>query len=276
MRFIPFAGLTLSGLICCTSALACDTVLTPDVITISESGSYCLNANRDRPILITASQVELDCKGRTVSRRPDSTSEYIGIRADLGDGVTIRNCRVDGYRSGITMTVERSAQLINNTVLNSTEIAIGVAGSRDPGPPGIRLTGNRVIGYKLGDDAYSVWTPAFDVWDAPGVQLINNVVVGYRGARGVLLKRSPDAQLTGNQFLDFMVEASGVIALDESPRARLVHNTVAMDRVRAREAFYANTADHTCVENIAINTQGWGSGCAVSRHNIEQPWMGEN
>lgn len=275
MRLIPFAGLTLSGLLCCGAATACDTVLTPDVSTIDASGNYCLNANRDRPIRITASQVELDCKGRTVSRRADLQGEHVGIAVELSNGVTIRNCRVDGYRSGITMTVERDAQLINNTILHSYEIAIGINGSRQPGPPGIRLTGNRVIGYWRGDDDYSVWTPAFDIWNAPGVQLVNNVVVGYRGARGVLLTRSPDAQLTGNQFLDFTVEASGVIALHESPRARLVHNTVAMDQVRAREAMYSDTADHTCVENIAINTQGWGSGCAVSRYNIEQPWYGQ-
>ncbi|UHQ21320.1 hypothetical protein LVB77_11525 [Lysobacter sp. 5GHs7-4] len=272
MRFMPYLGLALFGLGFSTAASACDTVLTPDVNTIAASGSYCLNASRDRPIRIVASNVELDCKGRTVSRRTDAQGEHIGIEVEPGNGVTVRNCRVDGYRSGILLTAERDAQLINNTILRATEIAITVNGSRIPGPPGIRLTGNRVIGYWRGNDEYSVWTPAFDISNAPGVQMVNNVVVGYRGARGVVLAHSPDAQLTGNQFLDFTAEASGVISLTDSPRARLVHNTVAMDQVRAREAMYSDTADHTCVENIAINTQGWGAGCAVSRYNIEQPW----
>lgn len=272
MHLIQTAGLALLGLVCSNAALACDTVLAATTTTIDSAGHYCLNASRDLPIRITASNVELDCKGRTVSLRSGSQDDHTGIAVELSDKVTVRNCRIDGYRNGIAMTVERSADLVNNTILHAKEFAISINGSRDPGPPGIRLIGNRVIGYWRGDDEYSVWTPAFDIWNAPGVQLTNNVVVGYRGARGVLLKRSPDARLTGNQFLDFTVEASGVISLDESPRARLVHNTVAMDQIRAREAMYSNTADHTCVENIAINTQGWGEGCAVSRYNVEQPW----
>jgi hypothetical protein len=59
MRMLPLAGLALSGLFFSHSALAaCDTVLAPDLRYIEAPGSYCLNADRARQIIISADNVE--------------------------------------------------------------------------------------------------------------------------------------------------------------------------------------------------------------------------
>ncbi|KRA20630.1 hypothetical protein ASD69_04760 [Lysobacter sp. Root604] len=270
MRVVPTLGLALSGLLCSTSVLACDTVLAADVYVIDAPGKYCLNANRDHPLTIDASDVELDCKTRTISRG-DQQNGHIGIEVRRHDNVTVRNCRVDGYPVGIEMLIERNGQLINNTVSNAGQ-PIFVSGSRDP--QGSRLTGNRVVGYERQGHEVPAWTPAIEVWDLPKSQLINNVVVGYRGNRGILMMRSPESQLTGNQMLDFLAEADGVISMQESPRTRLVHNTIALQTVRGRSAVSSDTNDHTCVENIVVNAMGGGFEiCGVSRFNVVQPWI---
>ncbi|RDZ28409.1 right-handed parallel beta-helix repeat-containing protein [Lysobacter silvisoli] len=272
MRFVPTLGLALSGLLCAHAALACDTVLAATDSVIDVPGKYCLNANRDHAVVIRSSNVELDCKTRTISRT-DSYDGHIGIEVEEASNVVVRNCRIDGYPVGIQMQVQLDGQLINNTVINAGR-PITVNGNRDPQNLGTRLTGNRIVGYLQNDHDMPAWTPAIEVANLPKVQLINNVVVGYRGTRGALLENSPEAQLTGNQFLDFLAEGDDVIYLRDSPRGRLVHNTVAMDYVRARAAIGSNTADHTCVENIVINAMGGGfEACSVARYNVVQPWL---
>ncbi|MGH8082566.1 MAG: right-handed parallel beta-helix repeat-containing protein [Lysobacter sp.] len=274
MRLIPMAGLALTGLMLSANAFACDTIVEPTRVSINGPGKYCLSANRSFPIEIYGSDVELDCRSRTLTNRsadggPGGPSS-VGIRVGPGSKIIVRNCRVDGFPIGIEMNAQSGAQLLNNTVLRSQDVAIAVhggnGGGSDPMAEPARITGNRVIGYNNSSSS----GPALRLMGLSRAIISNNVVAGYRAATGLELFDSPDAQLISNQFVDFQ-GAYQMIRLQGSPRVRVVHNTI-MSREGNVMQGISGAADATCLENVFINTLRSGfSECAVTRYNVEQP-----
>lgn len=272
MRLNSKTGLGLAGLLLSANALACDTFLPANQIGLSAPGKYCLSANRSLPIEINGPNIELDCRSFTLTNPSGGGpgGSGVGITVRGGDKVVVRNCRVDGFANGIQADVFSGAQLLNNTVLRAQDTPIIVHGNPfgppDPQAEPVRIVGNRVIGY---GSAQANWGPALRVHGLPRAVIANNVVAGYRGQGGLELGESADAQLTGNQFLDFE-SGHRMIRFMNSPRARVVHNTI-MSRQPIGEGL-SGAVDATCVENVFINVQPSGfAGCAVARHNVEQP-----
>lgn len=273
MRLTSKTGLALAGLLLSANALACDTILPATQVGISAPGKYCLSGNRSLPIEINGPDIELDCRTRTLTNPSTGGGPGggVGIMVRGGGKVVVRNCRVDGFANGIQADVASGAQLLNNTVLRAQDTPIIVHGNPFQGPPGppaepVRIVGNRVIGYDSGQPAN--WGPALRVHGLPGAVIANNVVAGYRGRGGLELGESPDAQLTGNQFLDFET-GHRMIQFMNSPRARVVHNTI-MSRQPIGEGL-VGAVDATCVENVFINVLPSGfASCSVARYNVEQ------
>ncbi|MGO4260908.1 right-handed parallel beta-helix repeat-containing protein [Lysobacter sp. TAB13] len=263
---LPFAGLALSGLFFSHSALAaCDTVLAPDARYIEAPGSYCLNADRARQIVISADNVELDCRGRTVSLPADQVENH-GVHVRRGNNVIIRNCRLEHWPVALQVEEFSNVQILNNTIVEPAGMAINVFGGDRPEGDGLRVIGNRTIYY----DAVNSSDDAIAIWHSPRPVLTNNVVVGFQGRASIRLERSPDAQLTGNQLLDLHEGGATSILLNESPRAQLVHNTIMLRHgVNARAV--QGAIDATCIENVFINTVYSGlESCAVRRYNVER------
>lgn len=273
MRLIPIAGLALTGLMLSTSAFACDTIVSPQQVSIYGPGKYCLSANRSLPIEISGPDIELDCRTRTITNPSPNGGGPTGIRINSGDKVIVRNCRVDGFPIGIDMNVQSNAQLLNNTVLHARDVAImvhGNNGNNDPLSEPTRIVGNRVIGYPNGNDPSPSWGPALRAIGLGRAVISNNVVVGHNGPVGLELFESPDAQLISNQFLDSSA-VDRMIRLEQSPRVRVVHNTI-MSRQPNVAFGLSGASGATCVENVFINTIHSGfSECAVTRYNVEQP-----
>ncbi|WP_046656698.1 NosD domain-containing protein [Lysobacter capsici] len=272
MRLIPIAGLALAGLMLSTSAFACDTIVPSQQISIHGPGKYCLSANRSLPIEISGPDIELDCRTRSIINPSPNGGGPTGIRINSGDKVIVRNCRVDGFPIGIDMNVQSNAQLLNNTVVRAQDVAIMVHGinNNDPFAEPTRIVGNRVIGYPNPNDPSSSWAPALRVIGLGRAVISNNVVAGHRGPVGLELVDSPDVQITNNQFLD-PAAVDRMIRLEQSPRARVVHNTI-MSRQQNVMFGLSGASGATCVENVFINTIHSGfSECAVTRYNVEQP-----
>jgi hypothetical protein len=273
MRLIPIAGLALTGLMLSTSAFACDTIVSPQQISIYGPGKYCLSADRSLPIEINGPDIELDCRTRTITNpSPNGGGGPAGIRVNSGDKVIVRNCRIDGFSTGIDMmNVQSNAQLLNNTVLRARDVAITVHGNNnnDPLAEPTRIVGNRVLGYP-GENQPAAWGPAMRVIGLGRAVISNNVFAGHTGNIGLELLESPDSQLISNQFLDFQ-GAYRMIRLEQSPRARIVHNTIMSRELSVVEGL-SGAVGATCVENVFINTVHSGfAECAVTRHNVEQP-----
>lgn len=271
MRLIPIASLALTGLMLSSNAFACDTILGPSQISINSPGKYCLSANRGLPIEVNGSDIELDCRGRTLaSGGPVGGGAQVGIRVNFSGKVIVRNCRIDGFPIGIDANTQSGLQLLNNTVLRSQDTPIAVHGGfNDPQVEPARIVGNRVIGYGTNGGSQPNFGPALRLVGLARAVISSNVVAGYNGPTALELFDSPDAQLTSNQFLD----AQGVnrmIRLEQSPRARVVHNTIMSRNPTVAEGLSGST-DATCVENVFINTVRSGfSDCVVTRYNVEQ------
>ncbi len=265
MRIFMRTGLALACLIGAGSALACDTVLDPQQRFIDQPGKYCLNADRNQPIAILADDVELDCRGRTLSWTPNDGNDGVGVHLRRGDKAVVRNCRLQGWSYGILVSERGNAQVLNNTVVDGG-VGIAVHGSERPEDENARLIGNRIFYYGQGQGADS----AIAVQHAAKPVLTNNLVAGFRGWSAILLDRAPDAQLTGNQLLDLNEGGSAAVRMEQSPRARLVHNT-AMLRRGIDGRGLVGAVDATCIENVFINTVAPGfQQCSVRRYNLEQ------
>lgn len=269
MRLIAVTGLALSGLMLSGSALACETVLDPQQVQVFHPGKYCLSANRSLPIEIQGSDIELDCRSRSLIAPPGGGASPAGIRAH-GDNLIVRNCRVDGFERGIELDARGASQLVNNTVLRARQAPLLVHGRHDPLATPIRVTGNRIFGYYDTEPSWGSHA-AVQVIGLNRAILSNNVVAGFRdGRRGLWLADAPDTQLIGNQFLDF-AGVDRMIQFDRSPRARVVHNTIMQSEPGLPHGM-TGAVDATCVENVFVNTQRSGfSECAVTRHNVERP-----
>lgn len=267
MRSILFSSLALSAAMFGTNALACDTVVSAANPHISAPGKYCLARNLDVPIVITGQDIEFDCKGRTLANL-DPNGGPAAITVDSWSKVTVRNCRIEGYSLGIHLRTRSGDQLLNNTVVRPYDAGIVIVGDSPPDGEGARVVGNRVIDY--GNPNVSPWREAIRITMAPRTVVTNNVVAGYNGG-GLLVESSADLQATGNQFLDFPDNTDRIIELRQSPRARLVHNSI-MLRTRSGVQGLIGGSSATCIENVAINTARSGfSECAVTRYNVEEP-----
>jgi parallel beta-helix repeat protein len=126
----------------------------PTVITVP--GHYCLAKDFAQaftgtqvPVRISADDVVLDCNDHAIR---DTTADYGQAAIHVGDsrqGVTVRNCTVEGFYLGIHVTgyepaTSRGNTLENNVILRSHYEGIDVSGSNN------RIVGNRVDGV-LGD-----------------------------------------------------------------------------------------------------------------------------
>lgn len=268
MRSILLTSLALSAAMSSAGALACDTVVTSANPQITAPGKYCLAGNLGVPIVITGEDIEFDCKGRTLANPDPNLNGAAAISVDSWSRVTVRNCRIEGYSLGIHLRTRSGDQLLNNTVVRPYDAGIVIFGDSPPDGVGARVVGNRVIDY--GNPNISPWREAIQITMAPRTLVTNNVIAGYTGG-GLLVDRSADVQATGNQFLDFPDNTQRIIELRQSPRARLVHNSI-MLRTRSSVRGLMGGSGATCIENVAINTAPSGfSECAVTRYNVEEP-----
>ncbi|MGH8082278.1 MAG: right-handed parallel beta-helix repeat-containing protein, partial [Lysobacter sp.] len=266
--------LALTGLLSCCSAFACDAILPSQQISIVAPGKYCLSANRTLPVEIDSADVELDCRGHSiVATAPAGAS--IGVYARSADKVTVRNCRVENFDRGIRLSVKTSGQVLNNTLVHITQDSVRIENSPYGDPTQqtepTRVVGNRVIGYFSG--GMLDYRVAISVAELPDMLVSNNVVVGYAGFAGLRVYEAPDVQVIGNQFLDFTRSAE-LIGIYNSPRARIIHNTIMSAPGTVGTGLFFNRIDTgaTCVENVFINVQTTGfDKCAVTRYNVAPP-----
>jgi parallel beta-helix repeat protein len=117
---------------------------------ISVTGHYCLHKNFAQgftgfqtPVRISADNVVFDCNGHAIR---DTTADFGQAAIYVGDsvqGVTVRNCTVDGFYLGIYVTgyapaTSRGNRIENNVILRSHYEGIDVSGSNN------HIVGNRI------------------------------------------------------------------------------------------------------------------------------------
>lgn len=124
------------------------TVISSVPFTISTPGTYCLinnlstSQNGGGAILINASNVKLDCNGRTITNKNSGNSD-VGIASMGRNAVSVENCGVDGFEEGIHFDVKSNMVSIrNNSIRNARTYGIIAWGNS------IEIVGNSVIDTK--------------------------------------------------------------------------------------------------------------------------------
>lgn len=124
----PVAWATETGARCTGTITSLPTV-------INTPGTWCLA--RDLTTIITegfvvfidADDVVLDCKGHRIAPRiMNRNAETYGVTAADHNNVTVRNCRVDGFRFGILLQNGTGLEASDNRLSRNTLVGIFVAG----------------------------------------------------------------------------------------------------------------------------------------------------
>lgn len=102
---------------------------------IRRSGTWCLARDLTTTItegfviFIDADDVVLDCKGHRIAPRiMNRNAETYGVIAADQNNVTVRNCRVDGFRFGILLQNGAGLEASDNRLNQNTLVGIFVAG----------------------------------------------------------------------------------------------------------------------------------------------------
>ena len=132
-------------------------------VVISSSGNYQLNASfsgatnpiwgGNACILIQAPNVNLNCLSHTISN--DNSSNTYGIAVDNVNNVTIRNCRVSSYYSGVRVNGSNNGAILNSFVFNNGGLGIYLYNSNNSEVDGNYVHDNSNNGVYV-DKSYSL------------------------------------------------------------------------------------------------------------------------
>jgi parallel beta-helix repeat protein len=169
-----------------------------------------LSGDLSKPVVIAADNITLDCAGYAVQGPPASgILGSVGIRLDGHNGVTVKNCVISGFETGVRVVLAHANRLENNTA-NSNSFAGFVLGAAvnnvligneasSNGLYGFDLSvatqGNRFEGNTVDSNGHS----GFLVNNASDNVLIDNVIHGS-GTNGIWMLSSLRNVVQGNQL----------------------------------------------------------------------------
>jgi hypothetical protein len=156
--------------------------------TITTPGTWCLRHDVSTAITVGSAirvasrYVTLDCNHFTIDGSGDAETHALGVNG----GISIRNCNIRGFNTGIFLSGEGSfpspAFLVErNTLVGNTRTGIFVRGA------GSTIRGNRVIdtgGSTLTSEPGVTW-PASGITAFDGVDVIDNTVDGVDSTSSV-------------------------------------------------------------------------------------------
>lgn len=237
----------------CNTTIVGNTVLTNDQDCTEEG------------IIIGADNITLDCDGHII----EGTGINIGIWAIGRKNITIKNCIVKNFWSGITFTTTIDSYLLNNTALNnkrgielrssSTNNLIEENKVRNSSEMGVQFfslsTGNRLI------DNLIEFNPSMGVFLGAGTgnQLIHNNIIRNNSNHAIQVFQANDNIITNN-ILNYNREGVNTF-LTNTHRNNIMHNTIIGSSSRGISLVGRNnTIDNNTIEG----TQG---GSAIELRN---------
>ncbi|MBU1197219.1 right-handed parallel beta-helix repeat-containing protein [Candidatus Micrarchaeota archaeon] len=162
-------------------------------------------------ITLQGTNVELDCTGHTIS---NGAAGSYGVRAQIGDSMTIRGCTIEGFNVDVSVVNVDNSYVISNT-LNSFSLAgIDVTGGTNA-----RVEGNAIDGGGSGNEG--IFVDGNNQMD-----LISNTVQNVPTCSSI--DNTPDLTATGNQFSGCTNAGAGIGFLIKSgaTNAELLVNTI--------------------------------------------------
>lgn len=146
-------------------------------------GTYCLagdlgttiGGGGEAAIKVASDDVRIECNGFQIDGTAGGpATKAIGITSANKERVTVRNCRVRGFRIGINVYAGSGHRVEGNTATANTAVGISVSGR------GSILRGNTVADSGGAPDVYYAAAITADT----GVDVIDNRIKGVRSAIG--------------------------------------------------------------------------------------------
>ena len=183
--------------------------------TITTQGAYCLhkdlstNVNSGAAIEIKTNNVTLDCNGWKVGGLSAGIStDARGIYASNRQNITIRNCGVRGFRTGIYIGGGAGHLIEDNRVDNSTGVGIQLSGDA------ITMRRNRIIdtGGKPGSvSSYGIYLSGTGTSISDN-QVVNVTVTGDSSGNGYvygIVFTGTGHEIARNQFINLIPAGTG-------------------------------------------------------------------
>jgi len=210
----------------CGDILTVDTTLTAD-LTCAGPG-----------LILDADDIVLDCAGHVLNG--DGTD--IGIRLQGHTGVTIQNCVVNRFASGIQLIDSSANALRTNSVSGSTSVGSGA----------IQLSSGSDGNVLLTNRTYQNDGRGFAIIDSTGNLMLKNGAYG-NGFRGIDLIDASGNALVQNHVAN---NTSGGVVLSGSATANIVHDTQVS--ASGSEGFAVFSGVHYFSFNTSDNNGTWG------------------
>ena len=150
-----------------------------DVITLTQNLTSCPGIG----LQVVSDDIVLDCNGRSIT---GSASSFAGITLTGNRGVTVKNCTMSGFASGIYATSVASTTIENNSISGSRSIGVMVYGSQSSTLRNNTVTGGASTGVT--------------VMVSSSIALVGNTITGNSGG-GVSLASADDNVINRNRLL---------------------------------------------------------------------------
>lgn len=247
---------------------------------ISTQGTWCLRKNLSTGtsygdgIGISANNVTIDCNGFKIGGLAAGESSLVGIRAHNSSNVTIRNCSIRGFHTGIQINGNGDGHLIeNNRLDHSRLIGIYLFGLDPVGIYGVsgnsRVQGNAV--YDTGGAS------SFSIGISAAADVLDNVVAGMYADSSVdaIVVEGAGNVARGNRVRDLVVlengQARGIVSGHQG--IRIEGNHVSARVMTPGSGIYGSFATF-CQNNTVANFETAYANCSVTSNNLELPLQG--
>lgn len=234
----------------------------PAVIT--SQGVYCLkqhvsnNLASGAAITVSTNNVTIDCNEFKIGNlAAGPTTSAIGISADSRQNVTVRNCGVRGFRTGVQL-LNGLYRVENNDLDNNTQTSIFVSGDGSS----IRL--NEVVA--TGDSSIDGLTDFYGIQASGDIDIIDNNITGVIATGGgngnVYGIRSEDMDaglIRGNRVRNLVAAGNGSTRGIWNQNGS--HNVVENNTVILNTALVSLRGDAgiRCGDSLLLNGASYGN-----------------
>ncbi len=220
----------------CGDVLVADTTLTAALTCAGDA------------LIIGADDIELDCDGFALSG--DGTG--LGIHLDGVTGVTVRNCAVSRFASGIRLTDAPANYIVENSVTDSTSVGSG----------GIQLSSASDGNVVELNRSYNNDGRGFAITDSTGNLLQDNGSAN-NGFRGYDVIDASGNVLLHNQSLN---NSSGGVVVSGTSAGNILHANKVTNSGSEGFAMFAGT--NYVSFNSADNNGTWGINDTTASANL--------
>jgi len=259
---------------------ACNNFITVLPATISTPGVWCmvndLTSSSASATLITVNtnNVTIDCNGHALISTAGTANTATGIYAYFRNNVTVRNCHIRGFKSGVWLVgnTGKGNVVEDNVFDGNTYTALVMNGD------GSVARRNQV----LNTGGSTVYATVYGIYSYNAVDLIDNTVSGVTArvggggsAYGIYTNNNANNSVTGNRVRGVARDGAGSaygVFIYGTGRQSVRDNDILGNGAISSTGLYCSTnSTHVQDNRIFGFAYGIGGGCAQDSGNVTDP-----